>query len=108
MVLGGRTALLDHATGPRGAQPRVHLGNHSTTGYERNLPMPTFHIPPNLDMHYEVDDYTDPWRPPATVLMLHGNAESGVAWYGWAPHRAPWYQVVRPDMRAFGASAPMP
>src|SRR5882672_8952032 len=47
--------------------------------------MPTFHIPPTLDMHYEVDDYTDPWRPPATVLMLHGNAESGAAWYGWYP-----------------------
>jgi len=70
--------------------------------------MPTFHIPPTLDMHYEVDDYTDPWRPPATVLMLHGNAESGAAWYGWVPHLAPWYRVVRPDMRGFGASTPMP
>ena len=70
--------------------------------------MPTFPIPPNLDMHYEVDDYTDPWRTPATVLMLHGNAESGAAWYGWVPHLAPWYRVVRPDMRGFGASTPMP
>ena len=74
----------------------------------RGLSMPTFHIPPNLDMHYEVDDYTDPWRTPATVLMLHGNAESGAAWYGWVPHLAPWYRVVRPDMRGFGASTPMP
>jgi len=70
--------------------------------------MPTFHIPLDMDMHYEVDDYTDPWRPPATILMLHGNAESGAAWYGWVPHLAPWYRVVRPDMRGFGASTPMP
>ena len=55
--------------------------------------MPTFPIPPNFDMHYEVDDYTDPWRPPATVLMLHGNAESGAAWYGWVPHLAPWISL---------------
>ena len=36
-------------------------------------------------MHYEVDDFTDPWRRPETVLMLHGNAESGLAWYAWVP-----------------------
>src|SRR2546423_276570 len=90
MVLGRRTALLDDVPGPGGTQLRARLRNHSATGHERNLSMPTFHIPPNLDMHYEVDDYTDPWRTSATVLMLHGNAESGAAWYGWVPHLAPW------------------
>lgn len=70
--------------------------------------MPTFHIPPDLDMHYAVDDYTDPWSTPETILLLHGNAESGLSWYGWVPHLAPWYRVVRPDMRGFGASTPMP
>jgi pimeloyl-ACP methyl ester carboxylesterase len=39
---------------------------------------------------------------------LHGNAESGAAWYGWVPHLARHYRVVRPDMRGFGASTPMP
>jgi hypothetical protein len=38
--------------------------------------MPTLHIPPSLDLHYQVDDYTDPWRTPGTILLLHGNAES--------------------------------
>src|SRR5438552_16740311 len=70
--------------------------------------MPTLHIPPHLDLHYVVDDYTDPWRTPGTILLLHGNAESSVAWYGWVPQLAPWYRVVRPDMRGFGASTPMP
>ena len=70
--------------------------------------MLTLHIPPHLDLHYVVDDYTDPWRTPGTILLLHGNAESSVAWYGWVPQLAPWYRVVRPDMRGFGASTPMP
>jgi len=42
--------------------------------------MPTLRIPPDLDLHYVVDDFTDPWSKPSTVLMLHGNAESGAAW----------------------------
>ena len=70
--------------------------------------MPTLQIPPNLSMHYVIDDYTDPWREPEAVLMLHGNTESGVVWYGWVPHLARRYRVVRPDMRGFGASTPMP
>ena len=69
--------------------------------------MATFQPTPNLTMHYEVDDFTDPWRKPETVLLLHGNAESGAAWYGWVPHLARHYRVVRPDMRGFGASTPM-
>jgi pimeloyl-ACP methyl ester carboxylesterase len=70
--------------------------------------MPTLQIPPDLELHYVVDDYNDPWRMPGTILLLHGNAESSAAWYGWAPRLAQRYRVVRPDMRGFGASTPMP
>ncbi len=70
--------------------------------------MPIFRSSPDLEMHYLVDDFTDPWRKPETILLLHGNAESGAAWYGWMPHLARRYRVVRPDMRGFGASTPMP
>jgi 3-oxoadipate enol-lactonase len=69
--------------------------------------MPTFQPTPDLRMHYEVDDFTDPWSKPETVLLLHGNAEGGAAWYGWVPHFARQYRVVRPDMRGFGASTAM-
>jgi len=62
----------------------------------------------DLEMHYEVDDFTDPWTKPETILMLHGNSESGLAWYGWVPLLARKYRVVRPDMRGFGDSTPMP
>ena len=70
--------------------------------------MPSMKISAGLEMHYEVDDYTDPWTTPETILMLHGNAESGAVWHGWVPHLARRYRVVRPDMRGFGRSTPMP
>src|SRR5579862_8881142 len=69
--------------------------------------MPNFRPSSDLDMHYEVDDFTDPWHQPETVLLLHGNAESGLAWYAWVPALARHYRVVRPDMRGFGQSTPM-
>ncbi|OGA48799.1 MAG: hypothetical protein A3G24_19745 [Betaproteobacteria bacterium RIFCSPLOWO2_12_FULL_62_13] len=70
--------------------------------------MAIFRSSSDLDMHYLVDDFTDPWREPDTILMLHGNCESGAAWYGWVPHLARRFRVVRPDMRGFGRSTPMP
>ena len=70
--------------------------------------MPSFRPTADLNMHYEVDDITDPWREPRTILMLHGNAESGLAWYAWVPKLARQFRVVRPDMRGFGASSAMP
>jgi pimeloyl-ACP methyl ester carboxylesterase len=70
--------------------------------------MPTLRIPPDLDMHYLVDDFTDPWTKPETILLLHGNSESGLAWYGWMPQLARRFRVVRPDMRGYGQSTPMP
>ena len=70
--------------------------------------MPNFRPSPDLDMHYEVDDFTDPWLQPETILLLHGNAESGLAWWAWVPPLARQYRVVRPDMRGFGQSSPMP
>jgi 3-oxoadipate enol-lactonase len=69
--------------------------------------MPTFKSA-DLEMHYVVDDFTDPWTKPETILLLHGNAESSAAWYAWVPHLARRYRVVRPDRRGFGASTPMP
>ena len=70
--------------------------------------MPAARITPDLDMHYEIDDFADPWRAHETILLLHGNAESGAVWYGWVPHLARQLRVARPDMRGFGRSTPMP
>jgi len=70
--------------------------------------MPTFAASADLQMHYLVDDFTDPWTRPETLLLLHGNAESSRAWYAWVPILARRFRVVRPDMRGYGASTPMP
>ena len=70
--------------------------------------MPLLHIPPDLDLHYRVDDFTDPWTRSEAVLLLHGCAESGLVWFEWMPHLTRRFRVVRPDMRGFGESTPMP
>ena len=38
--------------------------------------MPNFETSPGVQLHYQVDDFTDPWTEPETILLLHGNAES--------------------------------
>src|SRR5512132_318283 len=70
--------------------------------------MATFETSPGVHLHYLVDDFTEPWKEPATVLLLHGNAESSLAWYAWVPILARRFRVVRPDMRGYGASTSMP
>ncbi len=70
--------------------------------------MPTVRLAPDLEMYYRIDDYTDPWRTAETILLLHGNAENGGVWFGWAPQLARHFRLVRPDMRGFGKSTPMP
>jgi len=70
--------------------------------------MPTFAASPDAQLHYLVDDFTEPWTQPETILLLHGNCESSLAWYAWVPLLARRFRVVRPDMRGYGASTPMP
>src|SRR5438128_392022 len=70
--------------------------------------MPTLPVSRDLELHYLVDDFTDPWTKPETILLLHGNSESSAAWYAWVPLLARSFRVVRPDMRGFGASTAMP
>jgi pimeloyl-ACP methyl ester carboxylesterase len=58
-------------------------------------------------MAYEDDWFGEPWTTPETVVMVHGNAESSLAWARFVPHLAQHYRVVRPDLPGFGAS-PVP
>jgi 3-oxoadipate enol-lactonase len=70
--------------------------------------MPEMQLSPNAGLFYREDDLTDPWRQPEAAFLLHGFAESGLAWNAWMPHFARRFRVVRPDMRGFGQSTPMP
>jgi pimeloyl-ACP methyl ester carboxylesterase len=69
--------------------------------------MPTMSLPPGLELFYQIDDFTDPWRAAEPVVLLHGFSESGDAWRAWVPYLARRYRVVRPDQRGFGRSTPM-
>lgn len=42
------------------------------------------------------------------VVLIHGVAESGAVWYGWIPTLTPYLRVIRPDLRGFGRTPPLP
>ena len=57
-----------------------------------------------LSLTYYVDDFTDPWQRPETVLMLHAAMGSSRRYFAWVPHLAREYRVVRLDLRGHGSS----
>ncbi|WP_345252350.1 alpha/beta fold hydrolase [Pigmentiphaga soli] len=59
------------------------------------------------DLHYRIDDHTDPWVQPPVVLFVHGFAENTQAWRTWVPAFSRHFRVVRFDQRGFGESPPV-
>jgi 3-oxoadipate enol-lactonase len=70
--------------------------------------MPQVRIDDTLTMHYELDDYTDPWTTPDTILLIHGVADTSKAWFAWVPQLARRFRILRPDLRGFGQSTVPP
>jgi 3-oxoadipate enol-lactonase len=70
--------------------------------------MPFATTAPGVRIFYTVDDFSDPWSTPEPVLMIHGNLECHQAWFAWVPVLARHYKVIRPDMRGYGQSTPVP
>ena len=64
----------------------------------------------DLDIHYELADYTDPWResPAETVLLYHGYARNMLFWQAWVPLLARDFRVLRFDARGCGLSTKPP
>lgn len=72
--------------------------------------MPVLRRENEPDLHYEIDDYTDPWKnaptgSPPYILLQHGYGRSSKFWYRWVPYLARFYKVVRPDLRGLGQSS---
>jgi 3-oxoadipate enol-lactonase len=67
--------------------------------------VPDLTLETGVTLHFEEDDFADPWRPHDTFVLLHGFAESSAAWFAWVPHLARRFRVVRPDLRGFGRSS---
>ena len=59
---------------------------------------------PDCNLFYTIDDHTDAWTKPETVLFVHGFTETGEAWRAWVPHFSRRYRMVRIDQRGFGRS----
>src|SRR5580698_6962828 len=53
---------------------------------------------------YAIDDFTDPWRKPPTLLLLHAAMGSSKRWYAAVPALLRHYRVVRMDLRGHGES----
>ena len=59
---------------------------------------------PAEDYLYRDDFFGEPWRTPEAAVLIHGNDESSIVWYGWMPRMAEQFRVIRPDLPAFGRS----
>src|SRR5438132_10801358 len=57
------------------------------------------------ELFYTIDDFTDPWTQPETVVLHHGMAKNHKLWYAWIPILAQHCRVVRFDMRGMGQSS---
>jgi len=68
--------------------------------------MEYFKTSDGLQLAYEIDDNTDPWTAPETLLLLHAAMGSSRRYYAWVPHLARHFRVVRPDLRGHGESQP--
>lgn len=67
--------------------------------------MPVLRRDKQPDLHYEIDDYTDPWRNAPYMVLQHGFGRSSKFWYRCVPYLSRFYKVIRPDLRGFGCSA---
>lgn len=53
---------------------------------------------------YYEDDFTDPWKTPDTVLLLHAAMGNAKRWFSWMPAITRQYKVVRMELRGHGNS----
>ena len=58
----------------------------------------------DVRLGYVVDDFTDPWTPPQTLVLVHAAMGSSKRLYAWVPRLARDFRVVRLDLRGHGAS----
>ena len=70
--------------------------------------MPFLDLAPDCKLFYKIDDHTDAWTKPETVVFVHGFTENTEAWRPWVPHFSRKYRVIRYDQRGFGQTGAVP
>ena len=83
---------------------RVTAGDSKGKRMEPDSDMHTFTASDGLKLAYAIHDYTDPWRAPETLILIHAAMGSSRRLYKWVPILARHFRVVRPDMRGHGRS----
>jgi pimeloyl-ACP methyl ester carboxylesterase len=78
------------------------LGVSALAG-ERALAQP-LNNGPKEELFYREDWFGEPWRKPETAVLIHGNDESSLVWYGWLPRMGQEFRLIRPDLPGFGRS----
>lgn len=66
--------------------------------------MERFTASDGVRLAYKIDDFTDPWKEPPTLLLLHAAMGSSRRYYAWIPPLCRDYRVIRMDLRGHGAS----
>ena len=69
---------------------------------EARWAMQKFKASDGLTIAYALDDYTDPWTPADTLILIHAAMGSSKRFYAWVPHLGRDFRVVRIDMRGHG------
>jgi 3-oxoadipate enol-lactonase len=87
-------------------RPPVH-GSRSVRAVGQGGYMPRREVRPGVVIAYEDQWFGVPWQDGEPILLLHGVAESHVAWQQWVPFLSGRFRVLRPDLPGFGQS-PLP
>src|SRR5271155_5244489 len=56
------------------------------------------------ELFYREDWFGEPWRKPEAAMLIHGNDQSSVVWFGWVPRMGQEFRLLRPDLPGFGQS----
>ncbi|MGH8620248.1 MAG: alpha/beta fold hydrolase [Burkholderiales bacterium] len=64
----------------------------------------TYTASDGVKLAYRLDDFTDPWKEAPWLILVHPGMGSAERLFGWVPHFARQFRVVRPDIRGHGKS----
>lgn len=70
--------------------------------------MPFVERADGVSVHFQIDDFTDPWKDAPYILLQHGVGRSTRLWNSWIPYLARSFKVLRTDLRGCGQSSDLP
>jgi pimeloyl-ACP methyl ester carboxylesterase len=83
---------------------RDESGVRETEAMENRNAHRSFRAGDGLRLCYRSEDFTDPWREPETLVLVHAAMGSARRFNAWVPHLCRHFRVVRIDMRGHGHS----